>query len=109
MKRAGVEGQWNGRTGAGVKSAARVSRPVPIIRFEAADTAELTAVGEGITRPAREAGRLRTGTDVGKYAVFHGDGCAVCGRSVDAGDPFYLDSGAGEVLCAEHGRERRGD
>ncbi|WP_435062997.1 hypothetical protein [Halobaculum sp. EA56] len=80
-----------------------------IIRFEEADTDDLTAVGEGITRPAREAGRLRTGSDVGKYAVYHGDGCAVCGDRVRAGDAFYLDSGAGEVLCAEHGRERRGD
>lgn len=82
---------------------------MPIIRFEAADTADRTAVGEGIARPAREAGRLRTGTDVGKYAVYHGDGCAVCGRGIDAGDPFYLDSEAGDVLCADHGSERRGD
>ncbi|UIP00767.1 hypothetical protein Hbl1158_05250 [Halobaculum sp. CBA1158] len=82
---------------------------MPIIRFEAADTDDLTAVGEGIARPAREAGALRTGTAVGKLAVFHGDGCAVCGEAVRAGDAFYLDSGAGEVLCEAHGRERRGD
>ncbi|MFC7136425.1 hypothetical protein [Halobaculum litoreum] len=82
---------------------------MPIIRFEEADTDDLTAVGEGIARPAREAGRLRTGTDVGKYAVAHGDGCAVCGAPIRAGDAFYLDSGAGVVLCEAHGRERRGD
>ncbi|MFC7069210.1 hypothetical protein [Halobaculum lipolyticum] len=82
---------------------------MPIIRFEEADTDDLTAVGEGITRPARDAGRLRTGTDVGKYAVDHGDGCGVCGAPIRAGEAFYLDSDAGEVLCATHGRERRGD
>ena len=86
-----------------------MSPAVPIIRFEEADSDDLTAVGEGITRPAREAGRLRTGTDVGKYAVFHGDGCGACGEPIRTGDGFYLDSEAGEVLCAEHGRERRGD
>ena len=82
---------------------------MPIVRFEEADTDELTAIGEGLTRPAREAGRLATGTDVGKYAIRHGDGCAVCGAPVRAGDSFYLDSEAGEVLCADHGAERRGE
>ena len=82
---------------------------MPIIRIEAADTDDLTAIGEGLTRPAREAGRLTTGTRVGKYALEHGDGCAVCGDPVHAGEPFYLDSEAGEVLCADHGAERRGD
>lgn len=82
---------------------------MPIIRIEAADTDDLTAIGEGLTRPAREAGRLAAGTDVGKYALEHGDGCAVCGAPVRAGEPFYLDSDAEEILCADHGAERRGD
>ena len=82
---------------------------MPIVRFEEADTDDLTAVGEGLTRPAREAGRVEVGTSVGKDAVRHDDGCGVCGAPVRASDPFYLDSEAGEVLCADHGAERRGD
>lgn len=82
---------------------------MPIIRFEAADTADLTAVGEGITRPAREAGRLKTSTAVGKYAVYHGDGCTVCETAIEPGDSFYIDSETGELLCETHGRQRRGD
>ncbi|WP_277553654.1 hypothetical protein [Halobaculum limi] len=82
---------------------------MPIIRFEEADTANLTAVGEGITRPARAAGRLRTGTPVGKYAVYHGDGCAVCQTEISAGDSFYIDSETGDLLCEAHGRQRRSD
>jgi hypothetical protein len=77
------------------------------IRFEAADSPEYTAIGEGLTRPARAAGRLETGRSVGKYALRHDDGCAVCDRPVQAGEPFYLDPDAGEVLCVDHGRERR--
>ncbi|QCJ47630.1 hypothetical protein [Haloprofundus sp. MHR1] len=82
---------------------------MPIIRFEAADDSERTQIGEGLTRPAVEADRLETGRAEGKYFLRHGDGCAVCGRAVEAGEPFYLDSEAGAVLCDEHGRERRGD
>lgn len=78
-----------------------------VVKFETADTATETAIGEGLTRLARTAGRLRVDTSVGKYAVAHGDGCAVCDATVDAGDSFYLDADAGEILCAAHGRERR--
>lgn len=77
------------------------------IRFEAADTAEYTAIGEGLTRPARAAGRLATDRDDAKYALVHGDGCGACDRSIDPGDAFYLDVDSGDVLCEEHGRERR--
>ena len=79
------------------------------IRFEAADTAERTQIGEGLTEPAVKAGRLLTGGADGKYFLRHDDGCAVCGRSVEAGNPFYLDPDAGEILCEEHGAERRGE
>jgi hypothetical protein len=77
------------------------------IRFEAADADEYTAIGEGLTRVAREAGRLETGAPVGKYALRHDDGCGVCGASVREGELFYLDPETGEILCAEHGRARR--
>jgi hypothetical protein len=80
---------------------------VATVRFETADTDEQTAIGEGLTQLARAAGRLRVDTPVGKYTVVHDDGCAVCNAAVDAGDSFYLDSDAGEILCAAHGRERR--
>ncbi|WP_224269823.1 hypothetical protein [Haloprofundus salinisoli] len=80
-----------------------------IIRFEAADSPERTQIGEGLTRPAVEAERLETGRAEGKYFLRHDDGCAVCGRAIETGDPFYLDSEAGEVLCEGHGRKRRGD
>ena len=79
------------------------------IRFETADTDDYTAIGEGLTRVARAAGRLETGRDVGKYALRHDDGCAVCGDPVATGAEFYLDPETGDVLCAEHGRARRGD
>jgi hypothetical protein len=77
------------------------------IRFEAADTDDHTQIGEGLTRIAVRAGRLETGHDVGKYALRHDDGCAVCGAPVAAGDAFYLDTETGEVLCAADGRARR--
>ncbi|MEZ3144668.1 hypothetical protein [Halobaculum sp. MBLA0143] len=80
---------------------------MPVVRFEAADSPEETAIGEGLTRVARAAGRLRVDTSVGKYAVAHADGCGVCGAAVETGDSFYLDSDADEVLCDAHGRERR--
>ena len=79
------------------------------IRFEAADSTDRTQIGEGLTRIAVAAGRLETGRSEGKYALKHDDGCAVCGESVVAGEPFYLDPDSGEILCETHGRERRGD
>ncbi len=88
---------------------ARLTTGVPIVRFETADTTRATAIGEGLTRPARAGERLLVDTDVGKYAVRHDDGCGVCGESITAGDAFYLDSDAGDVLCERHGRDRRGE
>lgn len=82
---------------------------MPIVRFEAADSPDATAIGEGLTRPARAAGRLLVDADVGKYAVRHDDGCGVCDDPIRTGEAFYLDSDAGQVLCETHGRERRGD
>lgn len=78
-----------------------------VVRFEAADSPAETAIGEGLTRLARAADRLRVDTSVGKYAVGHADGCGVCGVAIETGDSFYLDSDAGEILCEAHGRERR--
>ncbi|KAB1192138.1 hypothetical protein GJR96_01245 [Haloferax sp. MBLA0076] len=77
------------------------------IRFEEADSTERTQIGEGLTRIAVAAGRLETGRAEGKYFLRHDDGCAVCGESVVAGSPFYLDAETGEILCETHGRERR--
>jgi hypothetical protein len=77
------------------------------IRFETADSAERTAIGEGLTRLAVQVGRLETGRDGGKYWLRHDDGCGVCGRAIEAGDAFYLDPDASEVLCADHGAQRR--
>jgi hypothetical protein len=77
------------------------------IRFETADSAERTAIGEGLTRLAVRAGRLETGRDGAKYSLRHDDGCGVCGRTIEAGDSFYLNPDSGEVLCAEHGEQRR--
>nr|WP_233204167.1 hypothetical protein [Halegenticoccus soli] len=79
------------------------------IRFEAADSRERTQIGEGLTRPAVKAGRLETGRKEGKYFLRHDDGCAACGAPVEPGEPFYLDPETGEILCEEHGRERRGE
>jgi hypothetical protein len=79
------------------------------IRFEEADSAEATAIGEGLTRLAVRAGRLETGRDGAKYWLRHDDGCGVCGRAVETGDSFYLDAESGEVLCADHGAERRAE
>jgi rRNA maturation protein Nop10 len=79
------------------------------IRFEAADSAERTQIGEGLTKFAVRAGRLEMGGSEGKYFLRHADGCAVCGERVAPGRPFYFDPETGEILCAEHGRERRGD
>jgi hypothetical protein len=80
-----------------------------LIRFEAADTATHTQIGEGLTRVARATGRLETGHAVGKYAIRHDDGCADCGRTVQRGETFFLDTDAGDVYCAVHGAARRGD
>lgn len=77
------------------------------IRFEEADSPERTQIGEGLTRVAVAAGRLETGREGGKYFLRHDDGCGVCGRPIEAGDAFYLDPDAGEILCDDHGRERR--
>ncbi|RDI71164.1 hypothetical protein [Halopelagius longus] len=77
------------------------------IRFEEADSAERTQIGEGLTRPAVAAGRLETGRAEGKYFLRHDDGCAVCGEEVSAGKPFYLDPETGEILCETHGSARR--
>jgi hypothetical protein len=79
------------------------------IRFEAADTDDYTQIGEGLTRVARAAGRLETGHAVGRYALRHDDGCTVCGERVSAGETFYLDPETGDLLCATHGRARRGE
>jgi hypothetical protein len=81
-----------------------------VISFETADTDDWTAIGEGLVRPAREAGRLLVrpaGGDGPKYALDHGDGCGTCGDPVRAGGSFFLDTDAGELLCETHGRERR--
>jgi hypothetical protein len=79
------------------------------IRFEAADTDDYTQIGEGLTRIARAAGRLAVESPVGRYALRHDDGCAVCSEPIGAGDAFYLAPESGELLCESHGRERRGD
>jgi hypothetical protein len=79
------------------------------IRFEAADSADRTAIGEGLTRLAVRAGRLETGQDGTKYSLRHDDGCGVCGRAIEAGDSFYLDPDSGDVLCDDHGAERRAE
>ena len=80
---------------------------MPIIRFETADEDDRTQIGEGIVRFAVAADRLETGRGEGKYFLRHGDGCAVGDEAIEAGDPFFFDTGAGEVLCERHGRERR--
>jgi hypothetical protein len=79
------------------------------IRFEEADSTERTAIGEGLTRLAVRAGRLETGVEGAKYYLRHDDGCGVCGRTIASGDSFYLDGDTGEVLCAEHGTQRRAE
>ena len=80
---------------------------MPIIRFETADGDERTQIGEGLVRFAVGAGRLETGRGEGKYFLDHDDGCAVGGEAIEAGDAFFFDTDAGEVLCERHGRERR--
>jgi len=79
---------------------------VPIIRFESADEDERTQIGEGLVRFAVAADRLETGRTEGKYFLRH-DGCAVSDEAIEAGDPFFFDTDAGEVLCERHDRARR--
>lgn len=79
------------------------------IRFEAADSPDRTQIGEGLTKFAVRAGRLAMGGSEGKYFLRHDDGCAVCGEPIRQGQPFYFDVDSGEILCAEHGAERRGE
>ncbi|PSP85083.1 hypothetical protein BRC83_04020 [Halobacteriales archaeon QS_1_68_17] len=81
---------------------------MPVIRFEAADSPERTQIGEGLVRFAVRAGCLETGRDDGRYFLRHEDGCGVGGRRPRPGDPFYFDTETGDVLCEEHGAERRG-
>jgi hypothetical protein len=73
--------------------------PARPIRLEAADAADHTVAGEGLTRLARDADRLVVGHGVGTHALRHDDGCAVYA--------FSLGPGTGAVLCEAHGRERR--
>ncbi|WP_136588581.1 hypothetical protein [Salinigranum halophilum] len=80
---------------------------MPLVRFEAADTATHTQIGEGLTRVARATGRLETGHTLGTYVLRHDDGCADCGATTEAGDTFFLDIDAGDVYCATHGAARR--
>lgn len=80
---------------------------VPVIRFEMADTTERTQIGEGLVRFAVQAGRLETGEKEGKYFLNHADGCGEDGKRIKPGDAFFFDTEAGEILCAEHGEERR--
>jgi hypothetical protein len=79
------------------------------IRFEAADSPDRTAIGEGLTRLAVRAGRLETDREGAKYSLRHDDGCGVCGRRIEAGDSFYLDGDTGEILCVKHGEQRRAE
>lgn len=78
-----------------------------LVRFEEADTATHTQVGEGLTRIARAIGRLEMGHSVGKYALRHDDGCADCGTLIESGDAFFVDTDTGDVYCDRHGSARR--
>ncbi|MFC4447904.1 hypothetical protein [Halorussus aquaticus] len=80
---------------------------MPVIHFEEADSAERTQIGEGIVKFARQADRLETGRVEGKYFLDHEDGCEEGGERIEAGDEFYFDTDTGDVLCGDHGRERR--
>ena len=81
---------------------------MPVIRFEMADSAERTQIGEGIVRFAVKAGRLETGREEGRYFLRHEDGCGEDGRKIHPGDPFYFDTETGEILCKSHGEQRQG-
>lgn len=82
---------------------------MPVIRFEMADSAERTQIGEGLVRFAVKTSRLETGRSDGRYFLNHEDGCGVDGTMIRPGDPFYFDTDSGEILCAAHGEERRNE
>jgi hypothetical protein len=82
---------------------------VNLIHFEEADSDERTQIGEALVRFARKGDRLETGREEGKYFLNHADGCAVGGEPIRKGDSFFLDPETGDVLCEDHGRERRED
>lgn len=82
---------------------------MPAIHFETADSPERTQIGEALVKFARQANRLETGREEGKYFLTHPDGCDEGGERIEAGDEFYFDTDAGEVLCADHGRTRRAE
>ncbi|WP_254547063.1 hypothetical protein [Halomarina pelagica] len=75
---------------------------MPRLRFETADSAERTQIGEGLVRFAVQAGRLDAGREDGKYFLDHADGCGVDGKRIRPGDPFVFDTDTGDVLCADH-------
>jgi hypothetical protein len=82
---------------------------IALVRFETADTATHTRIGEGLTRIARDTGWLETGHPVGKYALRHDESCADCGRAVEADEAFSLDTESGALYCATDGAARRGE
>ena len=82
---------------------------MPVIRFEMADSAERTQIGEGLVRFAVRAGRLETGREEGRYFLRHEDGCGADHEKIGPGDPFYFDTDTGEILCERHGEERRNE
>ena len=84
-------------------------QPMSLVRFEEADTATHTQIGEGLTRIARDTGRLETGHSLGKYVLRHDDGCADCGAHVEPGEAFFLDTDTGDLYCDGHGSARRGE
>lgn len=72
-----------------------------------ADTTERTQIGEGLVRFAVQAGRLETEEKEGKYFLNHADGCGEDGKRIKPGDDFFFDTEEGEILCSEHGEQRR--
>jgi hypothetical protein len=79
---------------------------MPLLRFETADSTERTQIGEGLVRFAVKAGRLESGREEGKYFLNHEDGCGEDGRRITPGDPFFFDTETGNILCADHGKQR---
>ncbi|WP_137291694.1 hypothetical protein [Natronorubrum halophilum] len=80
---------------------------MPLIHFEMADSTERTQIGEGLVRFAAQAGRLETGEADGKYFLDHADGCGATGKRIKPGDGFCFDTDTGDILCEDHGKERR--
>lgn len=80
---------------------------MPLIHFEMADSTERTQIGEGLVRFAVQAGRLETGQNEGKYFLTHTDGCGTDGKRIKPGDGFWFDTETGDILCEEHGKDRR--